>query len=66
DLDERKQTADILLRACLGEYTEIWLNNPDVIIPGKRGIKRYSERSFAVTDTVLEKLKKSYSVECDF
>lgn len=65
-LDKRKQKADILLRACLGGYTEIWLNNPSVIIPGKRGVKKYSERAYAVTDAVLKKLEKSYSVECDF
>lgn len=66
ELDARKQAADILLRACCGGYTEIWLNKPDVIIPSKRGVKKYSERSFAVTDAVLKKLEKSYKVECDF
>ena len=66
ELDKRKQAADILLRACCGGYTEIWLNNTDVIIPGKRGVKRYSDRAFAVTDAVLNKLKKSYTIECDF
>lgn len=66
DLDKRKQEADILLRSCCGGYTEIWLNNPNVIIPGKRGVKRYSQRAYAVTDAVLKKLEKSYTVECDF
>lgn len=66
ELDRRKQAADILLRACCGGYTEIWLNNPNVIIPGKRGVKMYSERAYAVTDAVLNKLEKSYTVECDF
>lgn len=66
DLDRRKKAADILLRSCCGGYTEIWLNNPGVIIPSKRGVKRYSERAYTVTDTVLEKLKKNYTIECDF
>lgn len=66
DIDRRKQAADILLRACCGGYTEIWLNNSNVIIPGKRGVKMYSERAYAVTDAVLNKLEKSYTVECDF
>ena len=66
DIDRRKQAADILLRACCGGYTEIWINNPNVIIQGKRGVKKYSERSYAVTDAVLNKLEKIYTVECDF
>lgn len=66
DIDRRKQAADILLRACCAGYTEIWLNNPNVIISGKRGVKKYSERAYAVTDAVLEKLENSYTVECDF
>lgn len=66
EVDKRKQKADILLRACCGGYTEIWLNNPNVTIPGKRGVKKYSERAYAVTDAVLDKLEKQYTIECDF
>lgn len=62
-LDAQKKQADILVTAIDDRYT-LWLNKP-IEVKG-RGVKRYSDKVVAVTESVYIKLQAKYNVMCDF
>ena len=64
-LDKRKKQADALITSIDGDYYSLYLNRP-IEIRGTRGVKRYNENRIAVSESVLKKLEKEYTIECDF
>lgn len=64
-IDEQKKNADILITSIDGDYFTIFLNR-DLAITSKRGVKKYSERLYAITESVLNKLKSQYIIATDF
>lgn len=63
DLDTQKKHADILLLAVDDKYSIQVLNG--VELKG-RGIKKYSNNTYAVTEKVYTKLAQRYNIMCDF
>lgn len=64
ELDKKKERADILIQSVDGDYFTIFTKGLE-IKPG-RGVRRYQNGTFAVTEFVLNKLRKKYNVLCDF
>lgn len=64
NLDARKKQADILIQAIDDKYS-IYCQNKNIVLSG-RGITSYGNGNYAVTESVLNKLKEQYKVECDF
>lgn len=63
-LDAQRKQADILIQAIDDKYS-IHCQNTNIALSG-RGVTSYGNGNYAVTETVLNKLKKQYKVECDF
>lgn len=62
-IDAMKAKADILIVGHSDKY-EISVRN-GIEIKG-RGVERYSNGVYAVTEAMMRKLEKTYKVECDF
>ena len=63
-VDAAKRGADMLLTSVDGNYYSLFINNP-IEIKG-RGVKRYSDKVYAVTEKVYDRLKSEYRIEMDF
>jgi hypothetical protein len=63
ELDNQKKQADMLLTAIDDKYSITVLNG--VELKG-RGVKKYSNGTYAVTERVFDELKKKYNIACDF
>ena len=64
-VDAQKKNADILVTSVDGDYYTLFLNK-DIEITAKRGVKRYSEKFIAVTESVYNKLMSKYNIAMDF
>ena len=63
ELDAAKKKADMLLTSIDDKYSITVLNG--VELKG-RGVKKYSNGTYAVTERVYEQLKSQYNIVCDF
>lgn len=63
ELDNKKKQADMLLTCIDDKYSITVLNG--VELKG-RGVKKYSNGTYAVTEKVYEQLKSRYNIVCDF
>lgn len=64
-VDVQKKNADILVTSVDGDYYTLFLNK-NIELSIKRGVKRYSERLIAVTESVYNKLRSQYNIAMDF
>lgn len=63
-VDDQKDAADMLIEAIDGSYYTI--NPKGKTIEGKRGVKRYSNGFYAVTESVLRRLETRYTFATNF
>jgi hypothetical protein len=63
-IDELKEKAGMLLTGVFGNYYE--LNTKGVVIPIGRGVKRYGNGNYCVTESVYRKLSGKYNIMTDF
>lgn len=63
ELDEAKKKADMLLTGIDDKYCITVLNG--VALKG-RGVKKYSNGTYAVTERIYKQLKSRYNIVCDF
>jgi hypothetical protein len=64
EIDDRKDKADFLIQAVDGSRYTIYARA--FTLPESRGVKRYQNGCYAVTDRVLDVLKAKYTHEYDF
>ena len=63
-LDEEKKNVDFLIKEAYGNGYVVFFNK--IEIETKRGIKKLNEKTYFVTDKVLETLQQKFTCTCDF
>ncbi len=64
EVDEQKDAADMLIESVDGDYYTIDTKGKE--IEGKRGVRKYGNGLYAVTEAVLKKLGKRYTFATNF